>query len=91
MTRQEENWELLTVLGFPWSECEKIDGEDRKFLLNKAVEVREQVQKQQELEMQLEAEAFKERLAANPPGDGGNPSREDRGLEAPQMQLPGNL
>ena len=48
MTKQEENWELMTVLQIPWSECCKItDDEDRKFLLGKASEVKEMIKQQQ--------------------------------------------
>jgi hypothetical protein len=91
MTTQEENWELMTVLGFPWTECEKVGNKDRPFLLQKTVEIKEQVQKQQELEMEMEAQAFSERMS-QPQGDGGNPSREDRGLQKPAgLELPGNL
>ena len=37
MTKQEENWELMTVLQIPWSECLKItDNEDKEFLLKKS-------------------------------------------------------
>ena len=91
MTRQEENWELMTVLGFPWTECEKIDDKDRPFLLQKTVEIKAQVQKQQELEMEMEAKAFTERMSQQQ-GGGGNPSREERGLEKPAgLELPGNL
>jgi len=49
MTRQEENWELMTVLQIPWSESTKItDTEDRRFLLQKASEVKEAILKQQQ-------------------------------------------
>ena len=58
MTKQEENWELMTTLQIPWSECNKIiDKEDREFLLKKAEEVRSliaQQQKQQEAAQQLQ-------------------------------------
>ena len=45
---QEQNWKLMTLLQIPWSECVKITGEeDRKFLLNKADEVKEYVMAEQ--------------------------------------------
>ena len=48
MSKQQENWELMTVLQIPWSECCKItDDEDRKFLLDKASEVKEMIKQQQ--------------------------------------------
>ena len=49
MTRQEENWELMTILQIPWSESTKItDEEDRGFLLNKAAEIKVMMVKQQQ-------------------------------------------
>jgi len=49
MTKQEENWELMTVLQIPWSESVKItDRADRDFLLGKAVEIKAAIIKQQQ-------------------------------------------
>jgi len=49
MTKQEENWELMTVLQIPWSEAIKIiDAEDREFLLLKAAEIKAAIIKQQQ-------------------------------------------
>jgi len=49
MTKQEENWELMTILQIPWSEsCKITDKEDRAFLLKKTVEVRAAIIKQQQ-------------------------------------------
>ena len=49
MTKQEENWELMTILQIPWSESSKItDKEDRTFLLKKAAEVKAAIIKQQQ-------------------------------------------
>ena len=49
MTKQEENWELMTTLQIPWSECNKIIiEEDRQFLLRKAAQVKEMIAKQQQ-------------------------------------------
>jgi|TARA_Y100000310_G_scaffold335180_2_gene416580 hypothetical protein len=67
MTTQEENWELMTVLGVPWKETTELSDSDRAFLLSKATLVKEQALKQQELEMKLEAEAFQQRVASNAP------------------------
>ncbi len=48
MTKQEENWELMTILQIPWSECCKItDEKDRLFLLEKAVELKKAIVEQQ--------------------------------------------
>ena len=42
MTRQEENWELMTILRLPWKEAQEIDDEDdRKFLLEKCDQIKE--------------------------------------------------
>jgi hypothetical protein len=50
MTKQEENWELMTILHIPWHEAEKIDNEsDRKFLLTKCEQVKEMMKRQQAL------------------------------------------
>ena len=58
MTKQQENWVLMTSLQIPWSECNKIiDEEDRKFLLEKAEEVRSLIaeqQKQKQVAQQLQ-------------------------------------
>jgi len=49
MTKQEENWELMTILQIPWSEsCKITDAEDRAFLLEKTVEVKTAIIKQQQ-------------------------------------------
>ena len=49
MTKQEENWELMTTLQIPWSEANKItDEEDRKFLLERAVELKAHMRQQME-------------------------------------------
>jgi len=49
MTIREENWELMTVLQIPWSECLKItDKEDRDFLLGKAAEIKAAIVRQQQ-------------------------------------------
>lgn len=47
MTKQEENWELMTMLQIPWYEANKIDTrEDRDFLLSKARQMREHISQQ---------------------------------------------
>lgn len=58
MTKQEENWELMTTLSMPWSECNKLEDEgDRKFLLGKVEEVKELVAKQRQLQQQQAQQA----------------------------------
>jgi|TARA_R110002050_G_scaffold239747_2_gene375902 hypothetical protein len=67
MTTQDENWELMTVLGVPWKESTELSAEDKQYLLNKATAVKEEQLKRQEIEMELEAKAFQQRVsAANP-------------------------
>ena len=53
MTKQEENWELMTVLQIPWHHANKVeDQEDRDFLLNKAKEVKAHIEQQQKAMME---------------------------------------
>ena len=53
MNTQEENWKLMTLLQIPWSECVKVTGEeDRRFLLEKADEVKDYVEAQQQKQVQ---------------------------------------
>ena len=56
MTKQEENWELMTILQIPWSEsCKITEEEDRQFLLEKAKALKEhieRIQKQQQQQQQ---------------------------------------
>lgn len=69
MTRQEENWEFMTMLHIPWHEAEKIDNEsDRKFLLSKSEEVKDMMKRQQAMaeEQQRQMEA---QMAAQPDGE----------------------
>ena len=48
MTKQEENWELMTILSIPWSEsCKITDKKDREFLLEKADELKKAIIEQQ--------------------------------------------
>ncbi len=34
LSRQDENWELVTFLNFTWTEATNIEGEDREYLAN---------------------------------------------------------
>jgi len=53
MTKQEENWELMTTLNIPWGECNKIEDEaDREFLLGKVTQVKKLVAEQQRQQQQ---------------------------------------
>jgi len=47
MTTREENWELMSILGMTWSDASSIlDEDDRKFLLEKSVEVKAYAEEQ---------------------------------------------
>ena len=64
MTRQEENWELMTMLHLPWHEANKIDDEsDRKFLLMKCEQIKDMIKRQQAM---AEEEAKKGGLVTPP-------------------------
>ena len=57
LTKQEQNWMMMTILQIPWSECNKIsDEEDRKFLLNKAEEALRHLQLQQKMQQEQKQE-----------------------------------
>ena len=46
---QDENWEMLTVLGMPWSEAIKLADNDREYLLTKVAELKEAHKQRQQL------------------------------------------
>ena len=46
---QDENWELLTVLGMPWSEIKALTANDREYLLTKVEELKEARRQRQQL------------------------------------------
>ena len=46
---QDENWEMLTVLGMPWSEIRKLTDHDREYLLAKVEELKEAHKQRQQL------------------------------------------
>ncbi len=51
MTKQEENWELMTLLQMPWFEANRVeDPEDRQFLLEKAEQVKKHITEQQKMQ-----------------------------------------
>lgn len=43
MTKQEENWELYTLVGVPWKDCNELEDEDRTFLMGKADEIKKTI------------------------------------------------
>ena len=46
---QDENWELLTVLGMTWEDARKLSEYDRGYLLLKAEELKEAHRQRQQL------------------------------------------
>ena len=46
---QDENWELLTVLGMTWEDTKKLSEYDRGYLLLKAEEIKEMHKQRQQL------------------------------------------
>ena len=40
MITQENKWHIMTTIGMPWSEMDKVSEEDLKFLLKKADEIK---------------------------------------------------
>lgn len=52
MTVQEENWELMSWLNMSWFDCEKLNEDDKKFLLVKAAEISDQSKAYYEAQVQ---------------------------------------
>ena len=46
---QDENWELLTVLGMSWEDTRKLSEYDRGYLLLKAEEIKEAHKQRQQI------------------------------------------
>ena len=94
MTIQEENWEIMSVLGMPWKDILALTEDDKKFLLAKVVEIKEQYVKEQEMavrEQQEQARLMAQEAAqggdvgpAGQPGQPGQPGDQqaDSGLRA---------
>jgi hypothetical protein len=59
MTKQEENWELYTLVGVPWKECNDLSDEDREYLMGKADEIKKTIMdnRRQEDEMRRRMQA----------------------------------
>jgi len=78
LTRQEENWMLMTTLQIPWRDCNLIeDRADRDFLLEKVKEVSKFMMEQQKMEAKYQEMAAK---GGHQPPDGG-------GLQPPQSNI----
>lgn len=52
-TVQDQNWRLMTILQMSWAEAAALEGEDREFLLEKAVEVEGYLQQQQKQQQDM--------------------------------------
>ena len=46
MLNQEQKWLLMTTVGVPWTEFDKVSEKDEKFLLEKANEIKTAMEKQ---------------------------------------------
>ena len=58
LSKQEQNWMLMTILQIPWYHANQIeDKEDRDFLVNKAEEALRHMQLQQQMKQQQEQPA----------------------------------
>jgi len=64
MSKQDENWELMSVLGFPWDKANELSDEDRTYLLERCVEVKTMIDKQQE-DRQAQEKAYTDQIVAN--------------------------
>ena len=57
LERQEGNWRIMSVLQIPWHHIDKLDKEDRLFLLNKADEVEGYLRQQHEEQMKQQQDS----------------------------------
>jgi hypothetical protein len=53
MTKQEENWELYTLCGISWADANTLEEDDRKFLLEKADEIKRTIMENRRQEEQM--------------------------------------
>ena len=67
LTRQEENWMLMTTLQIPWKDANLIeDAEDREFLLEKCKEVQKYMMEQDEAQRKRQQEMMEQHQASQP-------------------------
>jgi hypothetical protein len=50
LSKQEKNWELMSVLGMKWSETVSLTDEDRDFLLTKVEKIKIHIEKSRKLQ-----------------------------------------
>tara|TARA_Y100000310_G_C20319343_1_gene639992 strand:- start:270 stop:476 length:207 start_codon:yes stop_codon:yes gene_type:complete len=67
MTSQEENWELMTLLGVRWNDAKELEGEDRTYLLARANEIKVDLMKRREQEMQMQNQMRQQHQTSVPP------------------------
>ena len=61
---QDENWELLTVLGMSWEDTRKLSELDRGYLLLKAEEIKEMHQQRKQLLTDAQNQVAKQQAQA---------------------------
>tara|TARA_R100000697_G_C5394764_1_gene183601 strand:+ start:540 stop:770 length:231 start_codon:yes stop_codon:yes gene_type:complete len=61
---QDENWELLTVLGMSWEDARKLSELDRGYLLLKAEEIKEMHQQRKQLLTDAQNQVAKQQAQA---------------------------
>ena len=64
MSKQDENWELMSVLGFPWDKANELSDSDRTYLLERVVEVKSMIDAQNE-ERKAQEKAYTDQIVAN--------------------------
>jgi len=68
MSKQEQNWMLMTILQMPWHHANKIEDEsDRLFLLKKAQEIQIFMQQQEQMRMQQQQMQEQQDIIMPPP------------------------
>ena len=71
LSRQEENWLLMTLLQMPWHYADKIEKEeDRKFLLGRAEQIKVMAKAQHEEQMQMQQMQQMQAQQQAPQGEG---------------------
>tara|TARA_Y100000310_G_scaffold335887_1_gene419029 strand:- start:887 stop:1204 length:318 start_codon:yes stop_codon:yes gene_type:complete len=87
MSKQEENWRLMTVLQIPWHHANRIETEeDRKFLLEKATEVEGFMQQQQEMQQQQMQQQMEQQGAPDAGGSMPSPILSPDGVSADMVK-----
>tara|TARA_Y100000593_G_scaffold35778_1_gene69842 strand:- start:3816 stop:4118 length:303 start_codon:yes stop_codon:yes gene_type:complete len=68
MSKQEQNWLLMTILQIPWHHANKIEDEtDRMFLLDKSHEIQIFMQQQEQMRMQQQQMQNQQDIIMPPP------------------------